>query len=136
MATTITEVKPVVGYQGHCEIDGAKGRFVVLQYTPMTYTMIDVTNSEGGGKKEYMKGCYEESISGTLLLDNSTAYATIKAACEDTDACTCSFYIGDTAVISGLMHPNFSGAAQFSPDDRVTVPFECRPAITEETTVT
>ena len=136
MATTITEVTPVKGYEGHCEINSVKGRFVDLQYTPKTYTMIDVTNSEGGGKKEYMKGCYEESISGTLLLDSSAAYTTIKSACEGTTAVTCKFYIGDTAVISGLMHPNFSGAAQFSPDDRVTVPFECRPAITEETTST
>ena len=136
MATTTTEVKPVAGYQGHCSINGARGRFVDLQYTPKSYTMIDVTNTEGGGKKEYMKGCYEESISGTLLLDNSTAYATIKAACEDTDAVTCIFYIGDTAEVTGLMHPNFTGAATFSPDDRVTVPFECRPAITETTTST
>ena len=134
MATTTTEVKPVAGFEGHCEIDGARGRFTDLQYTPMTYTMIDVTNTEGGGKKEYFKGCYEESISGTLLLDSSTAYATIKAACQNRDAVTCTFYIGDTAEVTGLMHPNFTGAATFSPDDRVTVPFECRPAITETTT--
>ena len=134
MATTTTEVTPVAGFQGHCSINGARGRFTDLQYTPKTYTMIDVTNTEGGGKKEYFKGCYEESISGTLLLDSSTAYTTIKNACQARTAVTCIFYIGDTAEVTALMHPNFTGAATFSPDDRVTVPFEFRPEITETTT--
>ena len=128
MATTTTEVTPVAGFQGHCSINGARGRFTDLQYTPKTYTMIDVTNTEGGGKKEYFKGCYEESISGTLLLDSSTAYTTIKNACQARTAVTCIFYIGDTAEVTGLMHPNFSGPMTCAPDDRVTVPFECRPA--------
>lgn len=137
MATVTTEVKPVIGYQGTCSIDGATGRFTDLQFTPKTYTMIDVTTTADGGKKTYTKGCYDESISGTLLIDNSTSFAAIKAACEDRDAVQCSFTLGTTGItVSGLMHPNFSGPVQMSPDDRVTVAFECRPAPTETTTST
>ena len=137
MATVTTEVKPVIGYEGTCSIDGATGRFTDLQFTPKTYTMIDVTTTADGGKKTYTKGCYDESISGTLLIDNSTSFAAIKAACEDRDAVQCSFTLGTTGItVSGLMHPNFSGPVQMSPDDRVTVAFECRPAPTETTTST
>lgn len=137
MATTTVEVKPVIGYEGTCSIDGATGRFTDLQFTPKTYTMIDVTTTADGGKKTYTKGCYDESISGTLLIDNSTSFAAIKAACEDRDAVQCSFTLGTTGItVSGLMHPNFSGPVQMSPDDRVTVAFECRPAPTETTTST
>lgn len=127
----ITEVKPVIGYEGTCTINGATGRFTDLQFTPKTYTMIDVTTTADGGKKTYAKGCFDESISGTLLIDDSTSFGTVKAACEGRNAVVCSFTLGTTGItISGLMHPNFSGPIQMSPDDRVTVSFECKPAPT------
>jgi len=130
----ITEVKPVIGYEGTCTIDGATGRFTDLSFAPKTYTMIDVTTTADGGKKTYTKGCYEESISGTLLVDDSTSFASLKTACEGRDAVPCTFTLGNTGItISGLMHPNFSGPIQMTPDDRVTVPFECRPAPTQGT---
>lgn len=131
----ITEVKPVIGYEGTCTINGATGRFTDLQFTPKTYTMLDVTTTADGGKKTYAKGCYDESISGTLLIDNSNSFATVKTACEGTDAVVCTFTLGTTGItLSGLMHPNFSGPIQMSPDDKVTVSFECKPAPTETTT--
>lgn len=128
----ITEVKPVIGYQGTCTIAGATGRFTDLQVSPKTYTMIDVTTTADNGKKTYTKGCYEESISGTLLVDDSNSFGSLKTACEGTNAVQCSFTLGSTGItISGLMHPNFSGPITMSPDDRVTVSFECRPAPTQ-----
>ena len=137
MATVITEVKPVIGYEGTCTIAGATGRFTDLQVSPKTYTMIDVTTTADGGKKTYTKGCYDESISGTLLVDDSTSFSNLKTACEARTAVQCSFTLGTTGItISGLMHPNFSGPITMSPDDRITVPFECRPAPTQETTST
>ena len=63
MATV--EVKPVIGYEGTCTINGATGRFTDLQFQPKQYTMIDVTTNADGGKKTYAKGCYDESITGT-----------------------------------------------------------------------
>lgn len=133
----ITEVKPVIGYQGTCTIAGATGRFTDLQVSPKTYTMIDVTTTADNGKKTYTKGCYEESISGTLLVDDSNSFASLKTACEGTNAVQCSFTLGTTGItISGLMHPNFSGPITMSPDDRVTVSFECRPAPTQGTSGT
>ena len=133
MATT--EVVPVIGYEGTCTINGGTGRFTDLQFTPKQYTMIDVTTTADGGKKTYAKGCYEESISGTLLIDNSSSFATIQAACEARAAVTCTFTLGTSGItVTGLMHPNFAGAISCTPDDRVTVPFECRPAPTRTST--
>ncbi len=128
----ISEIKPVIGYEGTCTIAGATGRFTDLQFTPKTYTLIDVTTTADGGKKTYCKGCFDESISGTLLIDDSNSFASIKAACEARTAVQCSFTLGATGIsVSGLMHPNFSGPVQMTPDDRVTVSFECRPAPTQ-----
>lgn len=128
----ITEVKPVIGFEGDCTIGGATGRFTELQISPKTYTMIDVTTTADGGKKTYAKGCYDESISGTLLIDDSSSFSSIKSICEARTAVQCSFTLGNSGfTISGLMHPNFSGPISITPDDRVTVPFECRPAPTQ-----
>ena len=129
----MAEIKPVIGYEGTCTIGGATGRFTDLSFTPKSYTMIDVTTTADNGKKTYAKGCYEEVIAGSLLLDDSSSYASIAAVCEATAAVQCSFTIGSVS-ISGLMHPNFSGAATCTPDDRVTVPFECRPAPSSSST--
>ena len=135
MATTITEVVPVIGFEGTCTINGATGRFTDLQFTPKQYTMIDVTTTADGGKKTYAKGCYEESITGTLLIDNSASFTTIQAACQARTAVDCTFTLGTSGItVTGKMHPNFAGAITCTPDDRVTVPFECRPAPTVTTT--
>ena len=125
MATS--EIRPKIGFEGECTIGGGAGRFTELQYTPKTYTMIDVTTTADGGMKTYTKGCYDEVISGTLLVDDSASLSAIAAACEARAAVQCTFTLG-TFSASGLMHPNFSGPMTCAPDDRVTVPFECRPA--------
>lgn len=132
----ISEVTPLVGYQGTCTIGGHSGRFTDLSFNPKTYTLIDVTSIADGGKKTYTKGCYEESISGTLQLDTTADFTAIKTACESRAAVQCAFSIGSgqgAISISGLMHPNFTGPMTLSPDAVVTVPFECKPCPTAGT---
>ena len=119
----------ILGFDGSLTINSATVGFTNLRFG-YSHSEVDTTTNLSEGKKTYAKGLFDQYIAGDIIIDDSTACATVLAAVNSREPVTVTATLGtgtNAITITGSMFV-FGSDIAAGVDGTAGMTVTCRPA--------